>query len=172
MLLKRTLVSVILINFQIALAAIDIKSFENPDINLKLTYQSQEWLAFDADDFVASGSLFFAKPKSLKLQKATLSLRADESSLASSKRYVEKWLKDYPKFGFDLLLSQKAVYGQLEGYEIELRAKQGDKKIRQFVSKNSDNKFLIFTCSAEKDIFDKALKACQKVFASAEKLAK
>lgn len=167
--------ALVLITFNILTnsnAAVDTLTFTEPSLKISLTYSSRDWHIFETSDYVAAGSLFFAKPKTKdnSLGESTFSLRQDESPSADAKKYAEKWLKDYPKFGFELLLSQQVEYGQMSGFEIELASKKGNKKLRQFVTKNSDNKFLIFTCSSKKDEFETTLKHCQKLLNTAQNI--
>jgi hypothetical protein len=149
-------------------AAINAKSFIDPVTKLNFSFNEKEWTIFDSNDYASAGSVFLAKLADKKLTQATLSLRLDEADFKDAKKYTERWLKDYPKFGFELLLSQEYQYGNLKGYEIELSSTKTDKRLRQFVVKNTENKFLIFTCSAVKNDFPEVLKHCQKLLISVQ----
>jgi hypothetical protein len=81
---------------------------------------------------------------------------------------VEKWSKEYPKFGYDVLLSQESKYGELEGMEIELRSPKSVKKIRQFLVKEQAE-ILIFTCTSKTDDFLNVWKDCAKILSSSKR---
>ena len=139
-------------------------NFQDIKLGLTLSPAKTGWIFLNENDYASQGMRFVARPLGNRTI-SSLSLRIDKSPIDSIKKYSEKWLKDYPKFGFELQLAQDAIYGDLKGYEIELVSKKQsgeEKRIHQFITKNDGN-FWIFTCSGESAIFDQALKSCQDI---------
>src|SRR5579872_2576308 len=92
--------------------------FVDPNRKLNLHSSSTGWDFFDSEGEVQ----FIARaPLSNKdVIQPTLTLRIDKGDWPSSRSYSEKWLREYPKFGYDLQMSRQAYFGNLQGFEMEL----------------------------------------------------
>jgi hypothetical protein len=98
---------------------------------------------------------------------ATLTLRIDHSDARTSRIYAEKWLKEFPKFGYELQMSKATSYGALEGFEIELKSNTSERRIKQFLVKRP-NVMWVFTCSSDQNHFGSVFKDCEKILKSAK----
>jgi len=97
---------------------------------------------------------------------STLTMRVDKGDWRSARTYAEKWLKDFPKFGFELQGAKDSKYGNLVGYDMELTSKDTQRRARQFVVRQP-HEMWIFTCSADSASFQEAWKACEKILNTA-----
>ncbi|MCC6277676.1 MAG: hypothetical protein IT289_07160 [Oligoflexia bacterium] len=155
----------------IAFAATSPNSFSDPKRKLDLRTEATKWEFFSGDDIAASENretelLVVARaPQVVDGAQSTLSWRIDRQDSSSAQAYAEKWIKEFPKFGYEVKQSKAATYGSLSGYDLELTSTVSDRRLRQFlVAKNKE--MWIFTCSATRSQFQKAWEACQQILSS------
>lgn len=98
----------------------------------------------------------------------TLTMRIDKSEAKSSRNYAEKWLKEFPKFGYELQMSREVSYGSLEGYEIELSSNLSNRRIRQFLVKKNPGEMWVFTCSSDQNHYGPVFKDCENILKTAK----
>lgn len=101
---------------------------------------------------------------------ATLTLRRDSLKKRQSlEDYVEKWLGQYPKFGFDVIGTKRIKPGEKEneGFLIDLVSRDGLKQLRQVVYLKNQDAYVL-TCRDHKENFKKSLKSCNKIIRSFE----
>jgi len=96
----------------------------------------------------------------------TLTLRFDQGNWKTARAYGERWLRDFPKFGYELQMSRDSKLGHLSGFEIELSAKNSNHVIRQFIVK-SKQEFWVFTCTSDQKHFPVTWSACERILKSA-----
>lgn len=96
----------------------------------------------------------------------TLTMRVDPGRWRSARAYAERWLRDFPKFGFDLQMARETTFGNLKGYDMELLSQSDHRRARQFVVQRPDEVW-VFTCSADDAHFRKAWLACEKILRTA-----
>lgn len=98
-----------------------------------------------------------------KAARASLTVRVDklEKPLAMTK-YVQRWQKEYPKYGFDVLGSKPFTQGKLNGYVLDLLNRDSQKQIRQvvFMKKTAA---VILTCRDDAASFKDSLKGCNQI---------
>jgi hypothetical protein len=142
--------------------------YTNSEKKLDLFTGSTGWDFFTGDAVTQNSTdlqLFFVA-RAPKAQtsgaQSTLTMRVDKSDSRTSRLYAMKWLKEYPKFGYELQMSREASYGTLEGFEIELKSTQSDRHIRQFLVKHASEMW-VFTCSSDQAHFDSVSKDCEKI---------
>ncbi len=101
---------------------------------------------------------------------ASLTLRKDSLKKRQSlEDYVEKWLGQYPKFGFDVIGTKRlnSKDKENEGFLIDLVSRDGSKQLRQVVYVHDKDAFVL-TCRDHKENFKKSLKDCNKIIRSFE----
>ena len=101
---------------------------------------------------------------------ASLTLRRDSLKKKQSlEDYVEKWLGQYPKFGFDVIGTKRLKRKDIEnqGFLIDLVSRDGLKQLRQVVYVRDKDAFVL-TCRDHKENFKKSLKDCNKIINSFE----
>lgn len=97
---------------------------------------------------------------------ATLTMRVDKGEWRSARLYAERWLKDFPKFGYELQMSREAQLGSLSGYDMEFKAKDSPRTTRQFIVKRPGEMW-IFTCTGDSAHFRTAWTSCEKILKTA-----
>lgn len=108
----------------------------------------------------------YLSPESIGGMKASLTVRVDELSRTSSlETYMKKWARDYHRFGFDILATQKVKVGPYKAHMIDLVHKQSAKQLRQVVFFRN-KKAVIFTCRDNQQTFLNSLKSCNEIVRS------
>lgn len=156
-------------------AATSPQSYYDPMRKLVIGVGGTSWNFFPGDDVSSRAALgdlklqFVARsPKVIDQHlQPVLTMRVDEGTWRSAKHYAEKWLKEFPKFGYELQMSREAGFGTLRGYEIELTSTVSDRRIRQFIV-HRPSEIWIFTCSANMKYFDETWKSCEKILKTAK----
>lgn len=72
------------------------------------------------------------------------SARQDITKFKSVKTYANHWLREFPKFGFEVEYARPSQFRNLDGYEFELIERTSDKHVFQKVAV-VDGKALVFT---------------------------
>lgn len=157
------------------LATISQKSFSDPHLGLALKTTAQNWDFYSptgieqsepnrdlAVKFIVRGPL----DKVTNVQ-PTLTLRTDKGNYTSAKAYAEKWLKEYPKFGYDLQSSKPTRRGALEGYDIELNSNLTNRRVKQFLVHRPDE-IWVFTCTADQKNYKSAWAQCEEILETAQ----
>lgn len=92
-----------------------------------------------------------------------LTIRVDKTKKSGTlKSYMKKWMKDYPRFGFQILDSKPIkVKGQL-AYMLDLINKDNKRQIRQVVFLKDQNA-VILTCRGHRQVFKKTVKSCNQI---------
>ena len=92
-----------------------------------------------------------------------LTVRADKLERpVTLDRYVQKWLREYPKYGFDVVGSKAFTQNHSRGYVLDLVNREGRKQLRQavFLKKKTA---VILTCRDQESSFKDALKGCNEI---------
>lgn len=97
--------------------------------------------------------------------KASLTVRVDRLARnATSERYISRWIKEYPRFGFDVLGSQPFTQGGARGHVIDLVNRDSKMQLRQVVFVNEARKrAAILTCRDNAPDFSATLKSCNSI---------
>jgi hypothetical protein len=94
---------------------------------------------------------------------ASLTVRVDKLSKdIPIKNYVQRWMKEYPKYGFDVLGSKPFAQNKQKGYVLDLVNRDSGKQLRQVVFLDKQ-KAVIFTCRDQAKTFKDALKGCNQI---------
>jgi hypothetical protein len=102
-------------------------------------------------------------PLAGKKDPAALTVRVDKlEKEISIDKYVQRWMKEYPKYGFDVLGSKSFVQGKDRGYFLDLLNRDSGRQLRQVVFLKKQ-KAVILTCRDQKASFNNALKACNQI---------
>jgi hypothetical protein len=97
--------------------------------------------------------------------KASLTVRVDRLARGSTAdRYIGRWIKEYPRFGFDVLGSQPFSQGGVRGHVIDLMNRDSRMQLRQVVFVNESRKrAAILTCRDNASDFSGTLKSCNSI---------
>lgn len=95
--------------------------------------------------------------------RATLTVRVDNMKKQTNiKKYVKRWIKEYPKYGYDVLGSKAFKKGNKKGYVIDLMNTRKKRQLRQVIYLNKKTAVLM-TCRDHSNTFNNSLKECNKI---------
>jgi hypothetical protein len=95
--------------------------------------------------------------------RATLTVRVDNMKKGTDiKKYVRRWIKEYPKYGYDVLGSKAFKSGNKKGYVIDLVNSRKKRQLRQVIYLNKKTAVLM-TCRDHTSTFNKSLKECNNI---------
>lgn len=77
-------------------------------------------------------------------------------------KYSQRWLKEYPKYGFDVLGSKAFSMNKQKGQVIDIVHHDSGKQLRQVVF-IKDKLAVILTCRDQVEHFKEALKSCNQI---------
>lgn len=103
-----------------------------------------------------------------KTGNGTLTVRVDKLEKNTPlKKYVSRWQREYPKYGFDLLGSKAFTQNKTQGYVIDLINKKTNRQLRQVIFMNQPKKSaVILTCRDNTKSFQATLKGCNEIIRS------
>lgn len=108
----------------------------------------------------------YRSPKVSENTRASLTVRVDQlKNNMPLDKYVGRWVKEYPKFGFDVLGKKVFKLKNNDGYVIDLVNNKKHRKIRQVVFKK-DKVAVIMTCRDHQKTFSNSLKDCNNIVRS------
>ena len=94
---------------------------------------------------------------------ASLTVRVDNmKDKTDLKNYVKRWVREYPKYGYDVLGSQPFKNGDQWGYVIDLINPGKNRQLRQVIHL-SKKVAVIITCRDHSATFSISLKECNKI---------
>jgi hypothetical protein len=98
---------------------------------------------------------------------AALTVRVDQLSKDISKdmpieNYVQKWRREYVRYGFDVIGSKAFEQNKQKGYVIDLLNRDSGNQLRQVVFLKN-KKAVILTCRESARKFKEALKGCNEI---------
>lgn len=97
-----------------------------------------------------------------------LTVRVDKlAKVMPLDRYIQRWMKEYPKYGFDVLGSKPFAQKKERGYVLDLINRDNGKQLRQVVFLRNQNA-VILTCRDKSISFKESLKSCNEIIRTFE----
>jgi hypothetical protein len=94
---------------------------------------------------------------------AALTVRVDQlNEKTSLDSYAKKWLKDYPRFGFEILSSKKVKVGNQVAFLLDLINRENQKQLRQVLFLREKNAVTL-TCRDQLKTFSNTLRSCNSI---------
>lgn len=92
-----------------------------------------------------------------------LTVRIDKMSKPMTPaNHAQRWLKDYPRFGFEIMNSKKVQVKNEIGYLIDMINHDSSKQLRQILFVKNRH-VVTLTCRDEAANFSKTLKSCNEI---------
>lgn len=139
-------------------------------LGFRISAADSQWLLSDPPPKTKFIVTMYKAPQKYKDSQPSLTVRVDAlKEKQSLKSYVQKWLKDYPKFGFEVLndKGQPLAFkvGNQTGYVVDLASLNSPRQLRQVVFMKGTHA-VILTCRDHKENFKNTLKACNSIIKS------
>lgn len=94
---------------------------------------------------------------------AALTVRVDDLKKKTSlEDYSKKWLRDYPRFGFDVITAKKVRVGENVGYMLDLLSRENKKQLRQLLFVK-DKQAVTLTCRGDREKFKTTVRDCNDI---------
>jgi hypothetical protein len=148
-----------------ALVAPKLGLYTSPN-GFQLQAGSSGWQQIPAPSDNKFIEAIYTTPKNGMLARtASLTVRVDKLSKAVPlAKYVTRWQKEYPKYGFDLLGSKPFVQNKNQGYVLDLLNRQSGKQMRQVIFMNEKkHSAIILTCRDDVNRFKSTIKGCNQI---------
>lgn len=131
-----------------------------------LNSAATEWVHAPAPKDIASVETVYKAPDSETGVQAALTVRVDDlKEDLGLKNYIQQWLKDYHRLGFDILASQPVKVGNYKAYMLDLLHGESKKQLRQVIFVRR-KKAVVLTCRDHKESFLTTLKSCNEIIRS------
>lgn len=162
-----SLMSFLIILFQETETLAAISHSQNavtPNLGFKITEAGTDWEETPPPPESSSILHLFRSKVDEKNTHATLTVRVDslEKSDKDLKDFYKRWIKEYPKFGYNVLGTKTFHLDGRSAYVIDLISSASSKQARQVISENN-RKVVILSCLDEKDRFNKSLSSCNQI---------
>ena len=93
-----------------------------------------------------------------------LTVRTDRLEKKTSlSRYTKRWMKDYPRLGFEVLTAKKVRVGPGVGFMLDLINRDNEMQLRQLLFLKGKD-VVNLTCRDHHENFNNTLKSCNEIF--------
>ncbi len=135
--------------------------FQSP-LGFSLHLASTDWLQVQKPADNPYIETIYRSSKDENIQ-AALTVRVDKlDAIHSIESYSQKWMKDYPRFGFAILTSKKVRVGNQVAFMLDLVNRDNSKQLRQVLFLK--NKAAVtLTCRDDVTNFSRTLKSCNEI---------
>jgi hypothetical protein len=96
-------------------------------------------------------------------QQPALTVRVDDLRVTTPlKSYVKRWMKDYTRFGFEVLTAKQIKVNQSQAFMLDILSRETGKQLRQLVFLK-EKTAVILTCRDHKANFSKTVLDCNEI---------
>lgn len=96
-------------------------------------------------------------------QQPALTVRVDNlHSTQPLKTYVKRWMKDYTRFGFEVLTAKPIKIGENQAFLLDIVSRETEKQLRQVVFMKNKTA-VILTCRDGRESFAKTVQDCNEI---------
>lgn len=123
------------------------------------------WIQSAPPKNIASLVTIYKAPFPVNGQQPALTVRVDElHKNYALKNYVKKWMKDYSRFGFDVLTAKQVKIGEnaTPAFLLDIVSKETQKQLRQIVFLK-EKTAVILTCRDQRESFAKTVTDCNEI---------
>lgn len=127
--------------------------------NFKISTEDTDWIRLPSTN---SSSILtqFVNPDT----QAKLTVRSEKlKQKLSLKGYVTRSLRDYNRFGFEILAQRPLKINDQAAFLLDLKQNRSPIQLRQVLYKK-DKDVIILTCSSHHDSFKQELKNCNQIY--------
>jgi hypothetical protein len=122
-----------------------------------------DWVQSAPPKRIPSLVTIYRSPVPLNGQQPALTVRVDEMSHAQPlKTYVKKWMKDYTRFGFEVLTAKAIKIHDAPAFLLDIVSRETQKQLRQVVFVRNKTA-VILTCRDGRLSFAKTVQDCNEI---------
>lgn len=134
----------------------------------RLNSAQSGWVQTAPPKSIPSLVTIYRSPAPVNGQQPALTVRVDDLRKNQGlKTYVKKWMKDYTRFGFDVLTAKPIKVGQTSAFLLDIVSKETQKQLRQVVFLK-EKTAVILTCRDQKDSFKQTVEDCNEIMRTFE----
>lgn len=121
------------------------------------------WLQRPPPKHIPSLVTVYRSPVQQNGQQAALTVRIDDLQTKQPlQKYVKKWMRDYSRFGFDVLTAKPIKLKNNSAFLLDIVSRETEKQIRQIVLIKNKTA-VIMTCRDHRDTFAKTVQDCNEI---------
>jgi hypothetical protein len=134
----------------------------------KLNAAQTAWIQSAPPKHIPSLVTVYRSPVGTSAQQPALTVRVDDLHKAEPLRgYVKKWMKDYTRFGFEVLTAKPVKIGANPAFLLDIISRETQKQLRQVVLVK-DKVAVILTCRDDRGTFAKTVQDCNEIMKTFE----
>ena len=121
------------------------------------------WIQSSPPKHIPSLVTVYRSPVPASGQQPALTVRVDDLRQTQSlKVYVKKWMKDYSRFGFEVLTAKPIKIGESQAFLLDIVSRETHKQLRQVVFLK-DKTAVTLTCRDGRESFSKTVQDCNEI---------
>ena len=126
------------------------------------------WIQSAPPKYIPSLVTVYRSPLLSNGQQPALTVRVDDlRHVLTLKNYVKRWMKDYSRFGFEVLTAKPVKIGQSAAFLLDVVSRETQKQLRQVVFLK-DKTAVILTCRDGRESFAKTVQDCNEIMKTFE----
>ncbi|MGE4131937.1 MAG: hypothetical protein AB7F86_09880 [Bdellovibrionales bacterium] len=130
------------------------------------------WVQSEGPKQIPSLVTIYKAPDNGRAEQAALTVRVDRLSRRQGlKSYVKRWMKDYSRFGFDVLTAKPVKVNSQSAFLLDIISRETAKQLRQVVF-IKNRVAVILTCRDNRDQFSKSVQDCNEIIKTFQWTAK
>jgi hypothetical protein len=134
----------------------------------KLNAAHTDWVQKTPPKYIPSLATVYRAPVRQNGQQPALTVRVDELRKSQPLQvYVKKWMKDYSRFGFDVLTAKPIKLKDNQAFLLDIVSRETQKQLRQVVLLKNKTA-VIMTCRDHRESFSKTVQECNEIMKTFE----
>jgi hypothetical protein len=134
----------------------------------RLNSAQTAWIQSAPPKHIPSLVTVYKSPAPMNGQQPALTVRVDDlRRIEPLKTYVKKWMKDYTRFGFEVLTAKPIKVNENQAFLLDIISRETQKQLRQVVFVR-EKTAVILTCRDGRDSFAKTVQDCNEIMKTFE----
>ncbi len=127
-----------------------------------------DWIQRPAPKDIPSLVTLYRAPTRVNGQQPALTVRVDELARKQAlQSYVKKWMRDYSRFGFDVLTAKQIKFNSNSAFLLDIVSRETNMQLRQVVLLKQKTA-VILTCRDHRSSFAKTVQDCNEIIKTFE----
>ena len=134
----------------------------------RLNSAQTAWIQSAPPRYIPSLVTVYRSPLPANGQQPALTVRVDDLHRPQAlKTYVKRWMKDYNRFGFEVLTAKPVKIHDAQAFLLDVISRETQKQLRQVVFLK-DKTAVILTCRDGRESFAKTVQDCNEIMKTFE----